>query len=110
MRWIEILREATDKLGQVEVAKRIGYNRSVVSQVLNGKYPGDIDKVRERVEGALMGRTVDCPVLGDITIDVCIDHQSRKLSVTNPMRVQMYRACRDNCPHSALCKEKDHAA
>lgn len=105
MDWISELAAACERLGQKEVAKRIGYSPSVISQVLNNKYPGDLDRVQAQIEGVLMKRVVDCPVLGEITLDVCRGHQKRKFSTTNPMRVQMYRACRNGCPHSTLCKE-----
>lgn len=105
MSWIDELRAACARLGQKEIAKRIGYSNAVISQVLNGKYPGDLDRVQAQVEGVLMKRVVDCPMLGEITLDVCRAHQRRKFSTTNPMRVQMYRACRNGCPHSQLCKE-----
>ena len=105
MDWIKELAAACDRLGQKEIAKRIGYSSSVVSQVINNKYPGDLERVRDQVEGVLMNRVVDCPMLGDITLDVCRGHQRRKFSATNPMRVQMFRACRNGCPHSTFCKE-----
>ncbi|PSU49453.1 transcriptional regulator [Photobacterium frigidiphilum] len=105
MCWIEALKTECEQHGQAEISRRIGYSKAVISQVLNGKYSnGNIERVRERVEGALLGKTVDCPMLGDITLDVCQSHQNRKFSVTNPMRVQMYRSCRSGCPHSSLCK------
>ncbi len=104
MSWIEELRAACARLGQKEIAKRVGYSSATISQVLSGKYNGDIERVQAQVEGVLMKRVVDCPMLGEITLDVCRGHQSRKFSTTNPMRVQMYRACRSGCPHSQLCK------
>lgn len=105
MSWVDELRAECHRHGLKDVALRVGYSKATLSQVLNGKYPSDISKVQERIESVLMGRTVDCPVLGDITVNVCRSHQSRKFSVTNPLRVQMYRACRNQCPHSGLCKE-----
>lgn len=104
MDWIEELRAACERLGQKEIGKRVGYSPTVLSQVLKGKYPGDMERVRVQVEGALMGREVDCPMLGEITLDVCRSHQNRRFSATNPLRVQMYRACRNGCPHSTICK------
>ena len=105
MNWLDELRAACAKLGQKEIARRIGYSSAVVSQVLHEKYPGDLGRVQACVEGVLMKRVVDCPTLGEITLNVCHGHQARKFSTTNPMRVQMYRACRCQCPHSTLCKE-----
>ncbi len=105
MAWISELRSACTRLGQKEVARRIGYSPAVISQVVNGKYPGDLGRVQAQVEGVLMKRVVDCPMLGEVTLDVCRGHQRRKFSTTNPMRVQMYRACRGGCANSQLCTE-----
>lgn len=106
MNWLEELRSACASAGQKEIARRIGYSSAVLSQVLNGKYPGDLERVQAQVEGVLMRRVVDCPVLGEITLDICRGHQTRKPNPTNQARMMMHYACRDNCPHSLLCKEK----
>lgn len=100
--WIDALREACKTESQKVVGARIGYSGTVVSQVLSGTYPGNLSSVRERVEGALMGRTVECPVLGELARDRCLDHQKRPFSATNPVRVQLYQACRGGCLHSRL--------
>lgn len=105
MPWVDELRAACSRLGQPEVARLIGYSAPTISQVLNDKYPSTLAPIQAKVEQVLMKREVDCPMLGNITINVCRDHQARKLSTVNPLRVQMYRACRSQCPHSAVCKE-----
>ncbi len=104
MSWLEVLREACEESSQADVSKRLGYSKATVSQALNGKYAGDLARFQEKVEAVLMKSVVSCPVLSDIALSVCLSHQSRKLSATNPMRVQMYRACRANCPHSKVCR------
>ncbi|MGM3015912.1 helix-turn-helix domain-containing protein, partial [Bacillus cereus group sp. BC329] len=63
MDWIDELRAACARLGQKEIAKRIGYSNAVISQVLNNKYPGDLEREKAQVEGVLMKRVVDCPML-----------------------------------------------
>lgn len=105
MDWLEALQTACDESGQAAVGRQLNYSKTAVSQVLNSKYPGNLPRFKERVEAMLMKRSVECPLLGDISLSVCMEHQKRKLSVTNPMRVQMYRACRSQCPHSKVCKE-----
>ncbi len=102
MSWLEVLREACEASSQVTVSKRLGYSKTTVSQVLGGKYTGDVVRFQETVEAVLMKRAVSCPVLGDIALSVCLSHQKRKFSTTNPMRVQMYRACRAQCSHSKV--------
>lgn len=96
--WIAALRDACLGMSQREVAALIGYSESVISQVLSGKYRGDMRRVQAAVEGGLMGATVDCPVVGVIPRQRCIEHQRRPFAATNPTRVQLYRACRV-CPN-----------
>jgi hypothetical protein len=81
---------------------RLGVSAAVVNQVLKDKYPGDLAGVENRVRGAFMAKIVDCPVLGDLPSDQCQGWQRKPFAATNPLRVQMYRACRGGCPHSSL--------
>jgi hypothetical protein len=48
----------------------------------------------------LMGAVVECPVIGEIPRQRCIEHQRRahRFAATNPMRVQLSKACRV-CPN-----------
>lgn len=96
--WMEELRRAATADGQSATARQIGYSPTVVSQVLAGKYKGDLTRVQRAVEGALMHATVDCPVLGDLPLQKCIEHQRAPKRYTNPMRVQLARAC-PTCPN-----------
>lgn len=100
--WIETLRAEAERTSQGRTAARIGYSSTVVCRVLAGDYTGDLGSVEDAVRGALMGETVECPVIGDIPRNRCIEHQRKPFSATNPMRVQLYRACRDACPNSRL--------
>jgi hypothetical protein len=103
--WIETLRTACDALGQKAVAKKIGYAAPTVSAVLSGKYTADTKAIQSAVEGALQGISVDCPVIGDLARQKCIEHQRAPRSFANPTAVQLYRACRGGCPHSLIKKE-----
>ena len=76
----------------------IGYSGTVVSQVLSGKYQGDLQAVRQKVEGALMGLSVGCPVMGEIPRNRCLDYQRQGFAATNPMRVRLAQAC-PTCPN-----------
>lgn len=99
--WIEVLQAACKASSQSAVAKRLGYSTTVVNQVLKGSYTGDLQRVQLAVEGALMGATVDCPILGDIPRLACVDHQRHAQGAfvaTNPTRVQLRRAC-PTCPN-----------
>lgn len=100
--WESVLREEISKSSQNKVAKKLGVSASMVSQALKGTYPGNLTLLIERVEGAFMNRSCECPVLGDIPANECLDHQNRPFSATNPQRVRIYRACRNGCTHSHL--------
>jgi hypothetical protein len=66
--------------------------------VLKGTYKGDVSSVQRAVEGALMGMTVECPVIGDLPRNRCLEYQRQPFAATNPMRVQLSRAC-PTCPN-----------
>lgn len=97
--WKTVLREHRDAHGNGPTAKKIGYSTSVVSQVLSGKYAGDEAAVRKAVEGGLMGMTVECPVIGDLARNVCLEYQRRPFAATNHLRVQLSRSC-PACVHN----------
>lgn len=96
--WITVLRECCQASSQAAVAKRIDYSPTVVNQVLKGKYAGDLSAVQKAVEGALMGLSVDCPVIGELSRDRCLTYQRRGFAATNPLRVALARAC-PTCPN-----------
>ncbi len=100
--WVEELALLADREGLKAAGKAISYSPAVVSEVLRKKYAGDIERVTEKVRGALMGVVVECPILGEITRDLCLDHQKAPYAATNSLRPKLYRACRGPCPHSRL--------
>mgnify|MGYP001773429957 CR=1 FL=1 len=105
--WLDTLRAEVAKASLRRVAEKLrggnGYpSETLLSQVLNGKYKGQTERLQRLVEGYFHGASVACPVLGEITRDRC-DHQQRlPFAATNPTRVALYRACRGGCPHSTL--------
>lgn len=100
--WIAALARACERRSQATVAREIGYSPAVINQVLRGRYSGNIERVEKAVRGALLHETVDCPVLGELAGHRCLAHQTRPFATTNPLRVQLHRACRGGCPHSRL--------
>jgi len=91
--WIEALAQACDQSSQAKVARAIGYSAAVVSTVLAGTYAGDMASVERAVRAALMGETVNCPVLGEIPATDCRQHQGRPYRNTNALRVRLWQAC-----------------
>ena len=102
--WVHTLASCCDQSSQKSLSRQIGYSTTVVNQVIGNKYPGDLSAVKQSVEGALMGHTVDCPELGEMKANICLENQSRKFSSTNHIRIRLYKACRNGCPHSRLGK------
>ncbi|MBB99162.1 MAG: transcriptional regulator [Rhodobacteraceae bacterium] len=100
--WIRELALLADREGLSSAGVRIGYSAATTSQVINAKYRGDLGRVEERVRGALMGLSVACPVLGDLSRDLCLDWQAKGYAPTSAHRVRMFRACRSGCPHSRI--------
>jgi hypothetical protein len=100
--WVEALAVEADATNQARAARRIGYSAAAISQTLSATYKGDLTAVQRAVEGALMAATVNCPILGTLGTDVCQQHQKAGFSSGNPLRIQLYSACRNGCPHSRL--------
>ena len=100
--WLKALRNECKRTSQRRVAQLIGYSPTTVSQVLSGTYNGDLNSIEQAVKGALMGATVECPVIGEIPRNRCIDHQRRagRFAATNPLRVQLHNQC-PVCPHAS---------
>lgn len=99
--WLAALREACTARGQADVARQLGYSAGAISAVLAGKYQASTARLQAAVEGALLLATVDCPVLGELPRQRCVEHQRRGFAATNPMRVALSRACPD-CPHRSM--------
>jgi len=98
--WIVELAAMADTSGLKGAAKAIGYTGGLVSGVLNNKYAGDVGAVEQRVRGALMGVVVDCPVLGEIGRDHCLQEQQTPFRATSAHRAQLFHACRNGCPNA----------
>lgn len=101
--WIVILAEACDRESQSAIARKVGYSPSAISQVLSNTYQnGDIARVEQAVRGALMAETVNCPVMGEMPHNTCIQWQRKPFATTNSHRIRMHQACRSGCKFSHL--------
>jgi DNA-binding transcriptional regulator YdaS (Cro superfamily) len=101
MKWLEVLRDQVGLNGQRPVAEKLGVSNTVVSQVCNEKYPGDMGRIQALVESVYMSKSVLCPVLGEIAWHTCQMHQKNK-HTGNPTKLRLYRACRSGCENSDL--------
>ncbi|UGA45982.1 transcriptional regulator [Bradyrhizobium quebecense] len=108
---VSMLAEEAERTTADKVAKRIGYSGAVVSQVISNKYPGDVERVKAKIRGALMNATVMCPAVGEIALDYCLDQQKMPNTGASSVRALIYRNCRglgvQRCVHSRI-KEDDN--
>lgn len=100
--WIAVLREELQRTSLKVLGRKLGLSPTTVHQVLKGAYKGNLKRIEDRVRGELLNKRIKCPVLDMITPRKCQDSQKSPLLVTNPQRVQLWRACRSGCKHSEL--------
>jgi hypothetical protein len=93
--WIAALAAECDRTSIAAAAGRIGISRTAGSLVLAGKYPAKTDAVEREVRAVLMNTTVACPVIGEMSVLACQDHQKAEWS---PRRAMIQAACAV-CPH-----------
>lgn len=93
---LDILRSAVSATSQAEVARRIGRSPAAINQILKGKYPGNTSAILERVAAQFGADRVNCPVMGQVPLAQCLEERNRPFRATNPVRVRLYRACK-NC-------------
>lgn len=100
--WLSVLRTQCEKTSQSAVSKELNYSPAVINQVLKGTYKGNLSTVELAVKGCFMNGVVDCPVVGEIATHYCLAYQKQPFAAINPLRVQLYKACRNGCPHSRI--------
>ncbi|WP_119167083.1 transcriptional regulator [Algihabitans albus] len=100
--WVLALARACDELGgHRQAGETCGISRATVSMLMRNAYDRDARQIEQRVRGRLLDAAVDCPVLGELRRDRCLEHQGRRLGDlgSSPMNVQLYRACQ-TCSHN----------
>lgn len=105
MEWLTLLNEKANTSGRRQVEKDLGVSRTTLSQVLNHKYLGNMDNIKEKVLAAYTNAEVFCPVLGDIPVKRCLTEQIKPFSPANPQRIQLYKTCM-SCPNRRQNHEK----
>jgi hypothetical protein len=89
-----LLRKAVASEGQAAVARKLRYSPSAISQALKGTYGGSLDNMLQRVVETYGHGTVQCPVMGEISLRRCAEERRRPFGATSPQRVKLYVACR----------------
>ncbi|MBT0666377.1 helix-turn-helix transcriptional regulator [Geobacter pelophilus] len=98
---MDLLKRMVAQHGQANVARRIGKSAAAICQILSGDYKASPDAILDLVEEAFGQTTVHCPLLGEIPLKKCSDNRNRPLIATNPLRVKIWRACKE-CDPSEL--------
>lgn len=107
--WLSLMRARAEETNNqvvaeelTAVAKQLGHNtmvsRTVVSLILNGKYPAKT----ERIELLVLTRYahVQCPHLGEkITFADCRNYHLREAPTSSPFAMRHWRACQE-CPNN----------
>ena len=106
--WVIELALSCDRIGQVRTAALVGASTSVVNETVRKTYKGRLDNVEKRVQGALMGEKVQCPVVGEIGRHRCLANQRKPFSDANPTRVALHREC-PKCRHYRAPAAPDQA-
>lgn len=108
--WVESLAAACDVSGLRVTAARLEVSPALVSLTI-GNLQRSTEFIEPRVRDRIMAPLCACPVMGLIQRSECLTEQTAPLVTTNALRVEMYRACRDHCPHFEPRKgEKNHVA
>ncbi|EFO33251.1 putative transcriptional regulator [Roseibium sp. TrichSKD4] len=100
--WVRELAHLAERDALKGCSKFLGCSTTMISQAISNKYPGKLSDLEAKVRGALMGEMVQCPVLGEIGRNDCLHWQDKRRVSTNSVRAELYRACRNGCPHSRL--------
>ena len=64
MHWLELLNLKVAQFGRRQVEDETGMSKTTLSQVLNQKYPGNLENIEAKVLSAYTNISVMCPVLG----------------------------------------------
>lgn len=92
------LQQAVKRLGsQPKAALALNVSVAVVNQLLQNKYAGDVAGMETRIRGQFMAETLECPVVGRLGRQTCLDYQANPM-FTNPVRSALASACPE-CPH-----------
>ena len=91
--WVETLALSCDRTSQAKVAKELDRSSALVSQVLNAKYTGSLERVEELVRGVFLDSKVACPALGEIPVSNCQNWRDKaaKFVMAGPLRLRMFR-------------------
>lgn len=94
--WFAILSERVSQSNAKAVAAELGYSKTALSLILNGKYKGKPDCLRDKVIFRFV--RVNCPHQKQvIPMYECVGLAHSPAPTHNPIKMQQWRACQ-SCP------------
>ncbi len=99
--WVRALAMACDQSSQNKTAKLIEYSTTTISLVVKGTYTGDLIAVERAVNARLENAKIDCPVVGELPLAVCLKNQRPPMRITNSEQVKFIQTC-PTCPNGQL--------
>lgn len=101
--WISVLRAESAKPGRTkqQIAEELGVSRTAISLLCSGKYSARIDKVGVKIAALVVSRyahQVWCQhVHAAIPEATCHEHAAAPMTMSDPVRLRQWAACR-SCP------------
>ena len=102
--WILALIGFIEQHGVAKASRRIDYAPSVISQLINNTYEGNLSRIEDNVRAECTKAEVECPRFGPIPLASCLRNQRRK----PPLRGQDYithQVCHGGCPNCRSTKK-----
>lgn len=97
--FMEILKREVEAASVASVARKIGYARTSVSNLLNGNYPGNPHKIGARII-EVFSTEIACPYLKrNIAPAECRAMREGAMPTNNAGQLRHWTACR-NCPNN----------
>lgn len=111
--WLDLLRaeveannDANGRGGIAKVARKLDYSRATISLVIANKYPGETDRVAQRVMERL--GSVDCPATAAaLPYAECQMMRTRTAPTHNPAQMRWWRQCQSCANNPQRSTESD---
>lgn len=88
---------------RASIGRRMGYSRTTVSLILDGKYLGQLDKVKSAFERLILEPRWYCPrIAGEIDQTHCTRLRQEQAPLHNPQKMRLWQQCQ-NCSHNPAC-------
>jgi transcriptional regulator with XRE-family HTH domain len=90
-----LLLRTIEEKGQAATARALGVSASALSQIKKGTYGADMTRILQKVGEIFGSETVNCPVMGAISLKRCAEERRKPCAATSPQRVRLWQACRE---------------